>query len=121
MTTFSQFSEISELFNFAKLGFIPGFCLFSISVDCVEGAGQWWQNQTAKKLQEFWPIYQMNDRTYKTKGADDKIYVQLKYHSFIVGWYKLPECCQYCGRRPQEGISKTKEKVAAGVKMYIDI
>lgn len=68
--------------------------------------------------------YQTNDRAYKTKGADDNIFVfipKVKYHSLIVAWYKLPGCCWYCGRTPQEGVSKTKGKGAAGVKMYIDI
>lgn len=60
----------------------------------------------------------------KTDHADDTIsafILKWKYLSFTVGWYKPPECCRYCGTTPQEGSSTTKEKVAAGVKMYIDI
>lgn len=90
----------------------------------LKGAGQRWRRPTAKKLQEFWPNYQTNAKTYKTKVADDNIFVfilKVKYHSLIVGWYKMPECCWYCGKTPQEAISKTKEKDAVGVKLYIDI
>lgn len=68
--------------------------------------------------------YRTNDRAYETKGADDNIFVfilKVKYHSLIVGCYKLLGCCWYCGRTPQEGVSKTRGKGAAGVKMYIDI
>lgn len=85
----------SELFNFAKSGFIPGFCVsppFRLTLLRVQGNdGDARQPKSCRNSDPF--IRWMTEHT------------------------KLKELMI---RTPQEGIRKTKEK-AAGGKMYIDI